>query len=135
VGGAIGIKFLCVQGAPVRVAGPALASPGHAGVAQRGREIAAERGFRNSSTFTAEFSEGDGFDVLFASGVVQYLPKRLGEMLEGYKQLPRASSSTPPPSMRSTSSSRSTASARRSARIESRHRQASSGRSASSVIA
>lgn len=89
VGGAIGIKFYAfkehlsawpqlrwrVQDVPA--------------VAQRGREIAQERGVAGQLDFTDDFAAGDGVDLLFASGVVQYLPKRLGEMLEGYKQLPK----------------------------------------------
>lgn len=89
VGGAIGIKFYAfkehlsawrdlrwrVQDVPA--------------VAAQGTKLAAERGTSGQLDFTSDFGAGDGFDVLFASGVVQYLPKRLGELLAGYKQLPR----------------------------------------------
>lgn len=89
VGGAIGIKFYAFK--EHLSPWPALRwrVQDMPAVAQRGREIAVERGVSQQLDFTPEFSEGDGFDVLFASGVVQYLPKRLGEMLESYKQLPR----------------------------------------------
>jgi putative methyltransferase (TIGR04325 family) len=89
VGGAIGIKFYAFK---EHLAGwPALRwrVQDVPAVAQRGREVAMERGVANQLDFTDQFSDGDATDVLFASGVVQYLPKRLGEMLEGYKQLPR----------------------------------------------
>jgi len=89
VGGAIGIKFYAFK---EHLSGwPALRWKVQdvTAVAARGREIARERGVAGQLEFTDQFADGDGVDVLFASGVVQYLPKRLGEMLEGYKQLPR----------------------------------------------
>jgi putative methyltransferase (TIGR04325 family) len=89
VGGAIGIKFYAFRD---HLAGwPALRwrVQDVPAVAQRGREVAKEKGVSQQLDFTDRFEDGDGIDVLFASGVVQYLPKRLGEMLEGYKQLPR----------------------------------------------
>jgi putative methyltransferase (TIGR04325 family) len=58
-------------------------------VAERGTALAAERGASNQLDFSSDFSAGDGFDLLFASGVVQYLPQRLGEMLASYGQLPK----------------------------------------------
>ncbi len=89
VGGAVGIKFYAfkehlsawrdlrwrVQDVPA--------------MAARGTALAAERGVANQLDFDADFAAGDGFDLLFASGVVQYLPQRVGEMLGSYKQLPK----------------------------------------------
>ena len=89
VGGAIGIKFLAfreplqaypellwrVQDVPAMVA--------------HGRELAIQRGDTGRLQFTESFEEGQGLDVLFASGVLQYLPKTLGELLETYHRLPR----------------------------------------------
>ncbi len=89
VGGAIGIKFYAfkehlsawrdlrwrVQDVPA--------------VAERGTALAVERGTSNQLDFVSDFSAGDGFDLLFASGVVQYLPQRLGEMLANYQHLPK----------------------------------------------
>jgi putative methyltransferase (TIGR04325 family) len=89
VGGAIGIKFYAfrehlsawrdlrwrVQDVPA--------------VAERGTALATERGTSNQLDFSSEFNAGDGFDLLFASGVVQYLPQRLGEMLSSYRELPK----------------------------------------------
>lgn len=89
VGGAIGIKFMafreplsawpeldwCVQDVPAMVA--------------QGRQLAQERGDASRLRFTEHFAQGEGLDVLFASGVLQYLPQTLGEMLSGWKRLPR----------------------------------------------
>lgn len=90
VGGAIGIKFLAfreplqafpdllwrVQDVPAMVT--------------HGRELATQRGDGpNRLQFTDRFAEGEGLDVLFASGVLQYLPQTLAELLAGYRRLPR----------------------------------------------
>lgn len=89
VGGAIGIKFMafreplsswpdldwCVQDVPAMVA--------------HGRKLAQERGDQGRLRFTDRFDDGQGLDVLFASGVLQYLPQTLGEMLSGWQRLPK----------------------------------------------
>ena len=89
VGGAIGIKYLAfreplqpfadlvwrVQDVPAMV--------GH------GRELAARRGDGERLQFTDRFEDGEGLEVLFASGVLQYLPHTLGELLAGCRRLPR----------------------------------------------
>lgn len=54
----------------------------------RGRRFAQERGEEGPLRFVDEFGQGEGVDVLFASGVLQYLPKTLGEMLSDWKKLP-----------------------------------------------
>jgi putative methyltransferase (TIGR04325 family) len=89
VGGAIGIKFYAFK--EHLAAWPALRwrVQDVPAVAENGRKIAQERGVAQQLDFTSQFADGDGFDVLFASGVVQYLPQRLGEMLAGYRNLPR----------------------------------------------
>jgi putative methyltransferase (TIGR04325 family) len=89
VGGAIGIKFYAFK--EHLSAWPALRwrVQDVTAVAARGRELANERGVAQQLDFTDQFADGDGLDVLFASGVVQYLPRRLGELLESFKQLPR----------------------------------------------
>jgi putative methyltransferase (TIGR04325 family) len=89
VGGAIGIKFYAFKD---HLAGwPALRwrVQDVSAVAAHGRELAKERGVSQQLEFTDQFAEGDGFDVLFASGVVQYLPQRLGDMLASFRKLPR----------------------------------------------
>jgi putative methyltransferase (TIGR04325 family) len=89
VGGAIGIKFIAfreplqqfgdltwrVQDVPAMVA--------------HGRELSAQRGDADRLEFTDRFEDGEGLDVLFASGVLQYLPQTLGELLSGFRRLPR----------------------------------------------
>lgn len=89
VGGAIGIKFYAFKEHLSGSSGLRWRVQDVTAVAARGRELALERGVSEQLYFTDRFADGDGTDVLFASGVVQYLPKRLGELLEGYKQLPR----------------------------------------------
>ena len=60
-------------------------------MAARGTALAAERGTATQLDFSSEFNAGDGFDLLFASGVLQYLPQRLGEMLASSNNCPGAS--------------------------------------------
>jgi putative methyltransferase (TIGR04325 family) len=55
----------------------------------RGREIALRDDATRQLEFVDRFAEGDGAAVLYASGVLQYLPARLYDMLSGYKSLPR----------------------------------------------
>ena len=88
VGGAVGIKFTAfrerlqhfsdltwlVQDVPTMVA--------------HGRELAAQRGDDARLQFTERFEDGEGLDLLFASGVLQYLPKTLSELLGTYQRLP-----------------------------------------------
>lgn len=89
VGGAIGIKFYAFKEHLSAWPGLRWRVQDVAAVAARGRELAGERGVAGQLDFTDKFADGDGFDLLFASGVVQYLPKRLGELLEGFRKLPR----------------------------------------------
>ena len=58
-------------------------------VAERGRKFAAEKGEAGKLDFIDDFAKGDGVDVVYASGVLQYLPKTLPELLAGYKTKPR----------------------------------------------
>jgi len=89
VGGATGIKFvafrdllqhhpdLCwtVQDVPAMVA--------------QGRAETLQRGDDARLRFTERFDDGDGQDLLYASGVLQYLPATLGDLLAGWQRLPR----------------------------------------------
>lgn len=89
VGGAIGIKYLafrdhlskwghfdwCVQDVPAMVV--------------EGQRQSKIRGDSEFLSFTDKFSNGDGRDVLFASGVLQYLPNTLDELLKGWGRLPK----------------------------------------------
>lgn len=89
VGGAIGIKFIafresldCFPDLVWRVYDvPAMVA--------HGRELAAARGYVPRLQFTDSFHEGEGLEILFVSGALQYLPHTLSELLSTYKQLPR----------------------------------------------
>lgn len=54
----------------------------------RGRTLAAARGAANLR-FTAEWGDGDGSDVLIASGVLQYVEEDLAARLRRWTRLPR----------------------------------------------
>jgi putative methyltransferase (TIGR04325 family) len=89
VGGAIGIKFYAFR-EPLN-AWPDLVwrvqdVPAMVG---NGRELARSRGGCAQLQFTENFRDGDGLDVLFASGSLQYLPQTLGELLGDFTRRPR----------------------------------------------
>lgn len=89
VGGAVGIKFYAFKEHLSAWRDLRWRVHDVPAMGARGTALATERGVANQLDFTADFNAGDGFDLLFASGVVQYLPQRLGEMLATYKQLPK----------------------------------------------
>ena len=51
------------------------------GVVKTGQELAVERGSTSQLSFTTDYGAASGFDVLFASGSLQYLPQRISEIL------------------------------------------------------
>lgn len=59
------------------------------GVVQTGRELAEQREATEQLSFCTDFREGSGCDLLYASGSLQYLPQRIGEMLAALPQKPR----------------------------------------------
>jgi putative methyltransferase (TIGR04325 family) len=89
VGGAIGIKFMAFR-EPLR-AWPDLVWKVQdvPAMVENGRELARQRGDDRQLQFTEHFQDGDGSEVLFASGVLQYLPQSLGELLSGCSRRPR----------------------------------------------
>lgn len=89
VGGAIGIKFLAFREHLSRW--PEMVWTVHdvPAMVTHGREQAAQRGDSQRLRFAERFADGDGTDILFASGVLQYLPQTIGEMLKSYTRLPR----------------------------------------------
>lgn len=89
VGGAIGIKYQAFREPLSKWPALRWRVQDVPAVANHGRELAQQRGDSGSLEFTDRFEDGDGIDVLFASGVVQYLPRTLGESLQGFKRLPR----------------------------------------------
>lgn len=89
VGGSIGIKYYAFA-KPLPVPNDVRWTVEDVpAVAQRGRELAIERGVSENLKFTDEFAQGDGSELLFASGSLQYLPHTLAEYLAEWKQRPR----------------------------------------------
>lgn len=89
VGGAIGIKFIAFREHLKRWPNLQWLVQDVPAMAEHGRKLAQERGDAAQLRFTDRFEDGDGVDVLFASGVLQYLPKTLGELLRSHHKLPR----------------------------------------------
>lgn len=89
LGGSIGIKFVAFR--DVISSWPDLTWTVHdvpAAIA-RGRALAAARGNGEALRFADHFDDLQGIDVLYASGVLQYLPKPLGELLKNWANLPK----------------------------------------------
>lgn len=56
-------------------------------VTLEGKRLAERKQIENL-TFTTDLNHGDGRDILFASGSLQYMEKSLAEMLDGFEQIP-----------------------------------------------
>ncbi|MBL8342373.1 MAG: methyltransferase, TIGR04325 family [Rubrivivax sp.] len=89
IGGAIGIKFIAFRDAHKSFPDLAWRVCDVPAMAAHGAQLAQERGDAAQLTFTSRYEEGDGLDILFASGVLQYLPKTLGEIVAGHAKKPR----------------------------------------------
>lgn len=89
VGGNIGIKYLAFKDALTGFPDLKWRVQDVSTVVEHGRKLAQERGDGARLEFTDRLEDGDGLDLLFASGVLQYLPRTLGEVLSGYRKLPR----------------------------------------------
>jgi putative methyltransferase (TIGR04325 family) len=89
VGGNIGIKYLAFKDATAAYPDLLWRVQDVPAVIRRGRELAHERADPSRLEFTDRLEDGDGIDLLYASGVLQYLPNTLGEVLSGYRRLPR----------------------------------------------
>ncbi len=89
VGGAIGIKFLAFREHLRRFADLRWLVQDVPAMVSNGRALSIQRGDVEQLHFTDQFDEGDGSDILFASGVLQYLPFTLAESLTQWKRLPR----------------------------------------------
>jgi putative methyltransferase (TIGR04325 family) len=89
VGGATGIKFYAFRQELDRWRDFSWLVYDVPAMVQRGREVAAEQGVSDKLRFTDDFRAGDGVDVLLASGVLQYLPRTLPEMLQSLSALPK----------------------------------------------
>lgn len=89
VGGSIGLKFLAFRDA--LASWPDLQWKVHdvpAAVAH-GRELSAARGDSNRLQFADDIDELQDSEVLYASGVLQYLPQTLGQILSNWRRYPR----------------------------------------------
>lgn len=89
VGGSIGIKYLAFKEALARWPALLWTVQDVPAVVEFGRKLSAERGPEPNLAFTSNFNDGDGIDLLYASGVLQYLPASLGDLLSGFRRLPR----------------------------------------------
>lgn len=89
VGGAIGIKFIAFREPLQQFSDLLWRVQDVPAVVANGRELARQRNDDARLQFTDRFEEGEGLDILFASGVLQYLPRTLGELLGVYKRLPK----------------------------------------------
>ena len=89
IGGAIGIKFIAFRDALKPFAQLSWRVCDVPAMAAHGEELARERGDAPRLSFTSRFEDGDGVDLLFASGVLQYLPLTLGDIVAGYARKPR----------------------------------------------
>lgn len=58
-------------------------------VVKRGRELATKHGCYDRLTFTTDFRDAEGTDILFASGSIQYLPITLGGLLRNIDKKPK----------------------------------------------
>jgi len=89
LGGSVGIKYFAfsrVMALPPELVWRVVDMPA---VVARGRVFAAEQGAGPALEFADEASAIDGMQVLYASGVLQYLPTTLAELLRGLRQPPR----------------------------------------------
>jgi len=81
LGGHIGIKYYAfrrVLNYPADLHWTVCDVPG---VIKAGAEVAAQREVTGQLDFTADFRDASGYDILYASGSLQYLPLRLSELL------------------------------------------------------
>jgi putative methyltransferase (TIGR04325 family) len=89
VGGAIGIKLMAFREPLSRFTNLQWLVQDVPAMVAKGRELSLQRGDADKLRFTEQFADGDGSDVLFASGVLQYLPSTLAENLARWKRPPR----------------------------------------------
>jgi len=89
LGGHVGIKYYALRRAvpfPTELNWTVCDVPT---VVKFGRELAAKRDASVQLRFTTDFADASGCDVLFASGSLQYLPKRISEIISELPQKPR----------------------------------------------
>ncbi|VTU17638.1 methyltransferase, TIGR04325 family [Variovorax sp. PBL-E5] len=89
LGGHVGIKYYAfrrVANYPAELRWRVCDVPG---VVQAGGALAIEREATAQLSFCTDFREASGHDVLYASGTLQYLPTRIGEILAALPVKPR----------------------------------------------
>ena len=89
IGGAIGIKYIAFRDAHKAFRDVTWRVCDVTAMAVHGEELARERGDVGRLTFTSRYEDGEGFDILFASGVLQYLPEAIGDIVARYARRPR----------------------------------------------
>ena len=89
LGGHVGIKYYAFRRAMAFPADLRWLVCDVPAVVARGREIAAARPPGARPGFTTNMLDGSGFDVLYVSGSLQYLPPHLDAVLSDLKPLPR----------------------------------------------
>ena len=88
LGGAVGIKYFAFGkfiDFPAEMIWRVIDVPA---MVQRGREFAMQRSAGAALEFSDRMTDSNGADVLFASGVLQYLPQSLPEILAGLARKP-----------------------------------------------
>ncbi|HSI58146.1 MAG TPA: methyltransferase, TIGR04325 family [Ideonella sp.] len=89
LGGSVGIKYFAFEKVFAFPPGLQWRVIDVPAVAARGREFAASLGAGPALQFSDSLAELDGMQVLYASGVLQYLPVTLAELLGGLRERPR----------------------------------------------
>jgi putative methyltransferase (TIGR04325 family) len=88
VGGSIGVKFYAFKDLLDRYPDVRWHVTDVPAAVALGRQLAAESGVTSRLSFADAFAQGEGCDVLFASGVLQYLPQTLPALLASWRTLP-----------------------------------------------
>jgi putative methyltransferase (TIGR04325 family) len=88
VGGSLGIKFFAFRRLVDLPPGVSWTVEDMPAVVDQGKRFASSQEDVQMLSFTDRFSAGDGCDVLFASGSLQYLPETLADMLGTLKHPP-----------------------------------------------
>jgi putative methyltransferase (TIGR04325 family) len=89
VGGSTGIKYLAFREHLSRWPDMQWTVQDVPAMVQKGRSVAASDSTVKNLHFTDRFEDGSGSDILFASGVLQYLSAGLGDLLSGFSSMPK----------------------------------------------
>lgn len=89
IGGSIGIKYLAFRDALAHWPDMTWKVNDVPSAVAHGQALSASRGDGDRLGFTDKLEDLQDCEVLYASGVLQYLPLTLGEALSGWRQLPK----------------------------------------------